>query len=157
MTKKVETYFDGDYRKPYDFVGALIVTEYMSGVINNYPREGDEMPFYTSDFYAGNNRTYRVYAKDKNLNTINITGATCVMTWREKKDDDNTLQKSTAVAAQGQITDATHGEMEFYFLPADTSELAIRQYVFDVKVVTSSSKEYTILEGVINLKQSVNN
>ena len=129
----------------------------MSGVINNYPREGDEMPFYTSDFYAGNNRTYRVYVKDKNLNTIKITGAVCYMTWREKKDDANTLQKSTAVAAQGQITDATHGEMEFYFLPVDTSELAIRQYVFDVKVVTSSSKEYTILEGVINLKQSVNN
>jgi len=154
---KIEAYFDGDYRKPYDFVGTITITEYMSGVINNYPREGDEMPFYTSDFYAGNNRTYRVYAKDKTLNTINITGATCVMTWRKTKDGSNVVQKSTAVAAEGQITDATHGEMEFYFVPADTSDLLARQYVFDVKVVTSDSKEYTILEGVINLKQPVNN
>ena len=153
---KIETFFDGDQRKPYDFVGTLIVTEYMSGVINNYPREDDEMPFYSSDFYAGNNRTYRVYAKDKNLNTINLTGAVCYMTWRETKDDENTLQKSTAVPAQGAITDATHGEMEFYFISADTSSLDIRQYVFDVKVVTSSLKGYTILEGVINLKQPVN-
>ena len=113
------------------------------------------MPFETIELYAGNNRTLRVYVKDDNLDVINVTGATGVLTVKKTKDSSAEFTKSTAIPAQGQIRSPDQGEMLFYIVPADTANLDVRQYVFDVKVTLSTGKAYTVLEGIINLQQPV--
>ena len=42
-----------------------------------------------------------------------------------------------------------------YLVPADTSALDIRQYVFDVRVTLATGKVYTVLDGTIDLQQPV--
>jgi hypothetical protein len=153
---RVEVFFDNEDRKPDDLVGFVEYEDYVCGIVDNYPRR-KTVPFYNFDIYAGNDKTYRVYVKDKDLNTINLTGATVVMTWRKTKDGSNIIQKSTANPSEGAITDPTHGEAMIYIVPPDTTSLEIRQYVFDVTVTVASGKVYTIAEGVINLLEPVNN
>ena len=66
------------------------------------------------------------------------------------------MKGTRAFSGEGAVTDPTHGEVEFYVVPADTVSLEIRQYVFDVTVTVASGKTYTILEGVLNLLEPVN-
>jgi hypothetical protein len=152
---KIEVFYDNEDRHPEDLVGELVYRECFSGIINNYPRR-KEVPFYSVRLYAGRDRTYRVYVKDNELNNINMTDGTAIMTIKETKDGTVVLQKSTANPSEGAVTDPTHGEVEFYVVPADTVSLEIRQYVFDVTVTVASGKTYTILEGVLNLLEPVN-
>lgn len=106
--------------------------------------------------YAGDDKTYVCYVKDRCLNPIDISNATCYFTVKVRKDDTApTIQKSTAVSGEGEIGAANKGEMYFYLVPADTSGLEIRQYVFDIKVVLSSGKVYTVAEGILNLNEPV--
>lgn len=114
------------------------------------------MPYYGIEMYADNDRTFRVYVKDGNLDIIGLTGATAVLTIKKTKASATaTITKSTANPAEGMIGAADEGEIFFYILPADTASIELRQYVFDVTVTLSSGKSYTVLEGTINLLQPV--
>lgn len=108
------------------------------------------------DVYAGSNRTLRVYITDPDLKIVNLTGATGVFTVKEDKSDlFPTIQKSTAIAGQGQIGSPDQGEMFFFLVPEDTEDLDIQQYVYDVRLILPSGKSYTVMEGLINLLQPV--
>jgi len=148
--------YDTSQLHPDDLTGVLVSEDKMCGIINRYPIRRTAVPYYAIEMYKKNNRTFRVYVKDADLNVINITGAVGIFTVKQSKDSTTTLiQKSTAVPAQGQIGAADEGEMFFYFVPADTLSLDARQYVFDVKITLSTGKVYTIAEGVIDLLQTV--
>ena len=146
-----------DYSKMYpcDLNGSLVAEIKMNGVINNYPVRRAAVPYYAIDMYSSDNRTFRVFVKTPDLNIVDLSGATGVMTVKTLKGGSVLISKSTAVPVQGQIGSADEGEMFFYFLPADTSSLDARQYVFDVSVTLVTGKQYTVLEGVINLIQPV--
>jgi len=114
------------------------------------------MAYESLQLYAGNNHTYHIYVKSRCMNDVDITGATGVLTWKSTKDGTVTFQKSTAVPGEGEIGAPTKGEMYFYLVPADTNTLEYRQYKFDVTLTMSDGKVYTVLEGVVTLKEPVN-
>lgn len=140
---------------PNDLTGGLVNYIDAYGIVNNYPLRRNAVPYESIDLFANNNRTFRVYVKDSDLNIINVTGCTGVFTIKKTKADAPQIIKSTAIPAQGAIGSPDQGELLFYILPADTVNLDIRQYVFDVRLILPSNATYTVLEGVINLQQPV--
>jgi hypothetical protein len=152
----VSVIYEARHLHPDDLMGELISDCRFTGIINNHPIRRRAVPYYGIEMYADNNRTFRVYVKDGNLDIIDLTGATGVFTMKVTKQSTTpSVQKSTAVAGEGQIGAADEGEMFFFIVPADTSSLDIRQYVFDVSVTLANGKSYTVLEGTINLLQPV--
>jgi hypothetical protein len=105
--------------------------------------------------YAKNNRTFRVYVKDADLNVVNVAGSTGIWTFKKTKADAALFTKSTAIPTQGAIGSPDQGELIFYIVPADTATLDIRQYVYDVRLTLPSGATYTVCEGVVNLLQPV--
>jgi len=115
------------------------------------------MPNYKIDLFAENDRTLAIYVKDKDSNVVDVTGATGVFTAKDKPGGSVVIQKTTSTASEGTIGAANKGEIFFYLVPSDTSSLdSDAQYDFDVKVTLSSGKAYTVLTGVLNLKQPIN-
>ena len=106
------------------------------------------------DVYIGNNRTLTYSARDPNLNVIDLTGGTLVLSVIDA-DGTTVISKSTAVGADGAITVPLDGSAEFYLLPADTSGLPIAQYTWKVVLTRADGKIYTNADGVLNLLQSV--
>ena len=151
----VDTIYDMTKMYPYDLTGILIKKTDMCGVVNNHPVRRRAVPYESIDLYAKNNRTFRVYVKDADLNIINVAGCTGIFTFKKTKHDAALFTKSTAIPAQGAIGSPDQGELLFYILPANTATLDIRQYVFDVRLILPSGATYTVLEGVINLQQPV--
>jgi hypothetical protein len=148
--------FDASQLHPDDLTGVLESESQLNGLVNNYPVGRSAVPFESMDLYAGSNRTLRVFVKTPDLNIVSLSGATGIFTVKTDKDASTaSFTKSTAVPAQGAIGSADQGEMFFYLVPADTSTLAIRQYVYDVRVTLSTGKTYTVIEGVINLLKAV--
>jgi len=152
----VEAIYDMTKMYPYDLTGILISEVTLCGVIDNYPIRRRAVPYESIELYANNNRTFRVYVKTPDLNVVNVAGATGVFTMKVTKDSDSPiLRKSTANPSEGEIGSPDAGELLFYIVPADTVNMSIRQYVFDVRVTLASGKTYAVLEGVVNLQQSV--
>ena len=151
----VEVLYDPAQLHPGELTGILVSETQMLGLINDRLLGRNGVPYEKIEIYADNNRTLRVYVKDENLNVINLTGATAVLTVKETKDGSTVFTKSTAISSEGQIGAADEGEIFFYIVPLDTASLEIRQYVFDVEVTLSSGKKYTVLEGLLDLLQPV--
>jgi hypothetical protein len=115
------------------------------------------VPFITIDLFRDNDRQLRFFARDPDLNVIDLTGATCIFSVKESKEDTSfAFQLSTAVPADGMIGAADEGEAFFFVKPSDTAGLSICQYVYDVQVTLGNGKIYTTVEGYLNLKLPVN-
>jgi len=152
----VEALYDMSKMYPYDLNGILVSEISLCGIIDNYPIRRRAVPYESIDLCANNNRTFRVYVKTPNLDVVNVAGATGVFSIKVTKDSSSpVIKKSTANPSEGAIGSPDAGELFFYIVPSDTVNLDIRQYVFDVRVTLSSGKTYTVVEGVINLQQSV--
>ena len=148
--------YDASQLHPDDLTGELTSETRVCGIVNNYPVGRRAVPYEEIQLYAGSNRTLRVFVKTPDLNIVDLTGALGVMTVKTDKDAAVALiAKHTNVPAEGQIGAANQGEMFFYLVPADTSSLDIRQYVFDVRVTLSGGKTYTVLDGTIDLQKPV--
>ena len=151
-----EVFYDTSKLHPYDLNGVLVVENVLYGIIDNYPARRKAVPYQAIELYNKNNRTLRVYVKTADLNVVNTAGSVGLLTVKESKDSSAPVfTKSTNNPAEGAIGSPDQGELLFYIVPADTVNLDIRQYVFDVRVTLSSGKVYTVLEGVINLQQSL--
>jgi len=150
-----EAIIDVSKLHPGEVTGILISETKMCGMVNYYTAGRRTVPHYKIDIYADNNRTIRIYVKDDDLNVVDLTGASAILTVKQTKDTAVLFTKSTAVPAEGAIGAADEGEIFFYLLPADTASLDIGQYVFDVKVTLSGGNEYTVVEGIFNLLQPV--
>jgi len=119
--------------------------------------EKSAMAYKNLDLYKGNNKQYVCYVKDRTLTAIDISNAVCTLTVkREKSDVSPTFQKSTNVPGEGEIGAANKGEFYFYIVPADTTSLETRQYVFDIKIAMPTATLYTVAEGVIYMREPVN-
>jgi hypothetical protein len=152
----IDVLYSTDSMPDADLVGILVAETKWVGRVNNLPLRRRAVPYEALDIYKSSDRTIRMYVRDGDLNVINLTGATCVLTVKLLKSDSvATIQKSTANASEGLIGAADNGECFFYLVPADTSSLDIAQYVFDVRITLSSGKTYTVLEGVMNLLENV--
>jgi hypothetical protein len=152
----IEFLYDTSKLHPYDLNGILTIENKLCGIINSHPPERKAMPYDVIELVARNDRTFRVYVKDDDLNVINVAGATGFLTVKKTTDDAAVMfSKSTAIPAQGTIGSPDQGELLFYIVPADTANLDIRQYVFDVRVTLASGKTYTVLNGVINLVKNL--
>lgn len=153
----VEVLYDFARGAGCDLLGTVVRETKLCGIVNNCPLRRRVVPFESIDIFANNDRQLRVVATDPNLNVVDITGATGVFTVKYAKDDATpTIQKSTAVPAEGMIGAADEGEMFFFLVPSDTDSLDICQYIFDVRLTLSDGKTYTIVEGLMNLLQPVN-
>lgn len=152
----IEVLYDTGSLPECDLVGVVTAETQFCGVINNCPLRRRKVPFYSLDLYQDNNRRLRVYIRDGDMNIVNLTGATCVLTVKLTKDDAiAVIQKSTSISGEGEIGSADQGECFFYIEPSDTSSLDIAQYVFDVSVTLSDGSYYTAIDGVLNLQQRV--
>jgi len=155
-------YKSNDPTEPWELAGQLDYRVKWCGLISVYPvhltRKVPTVPFYHLDIYAANDKTITVYVKDKDLNVINLAGARAVFTVRKTKDSPTVLiQKDTANPSEGEIGSPNWGEIFFYIVPADTSGLDQQEeYVFDVRVQVASGKVYTVLEGIMLLREPVN-
>lgn len=148
--------YDASALHPDDLTGIMVSETQLCGVVNNYPVGRAAVPFEPMDIYAGSDRTLRVFVKTPDLNIVNLTGAQGLLTVKtDKSATVPSITKTTLVGAQGQIGSPDQGEMFFYLVPTDTSALAIRQYVYDVRLTLLTGKTYTVLEGVINLQKAV--
>lgn len=147
-------YYVDRFNQPEDLVGYVHVVDEMKGIIDPYP--GGLIMKYNLTLFMGNNKVYRVYVRDRDLNPIDVTGGIGVMTVKATTADTAVITKRTDNPSQGTIGSPDMGEILFIIVPADTSSLAERQYVFDVKFKTSSGSTYTVVEGILNLKKPVN-
>ena len=148
--------YDASKLHPDDLTGILTSETRMCGIVNNYPVGRRVVPYEEIQLYASDNRTLRVFVKTPNLDIVDLTGAVGVLSVRTEKGAVATVVvKHTNVPAEGQIGAANEGEMFFYLVPADTSALDIRQYVFDVRVTLLTGKVYTVLDGTIDLQKPV--
>lgn len=143
--------FDIDFiaGEPEEMNGALIYREIFEIVLDRFTRT-KPMTFQNLFLYAGNDKEYIVYVKDRDLVPIDLTGASAVMTFRESKSNPD-----VSLEVDGVISIPTEGEVRFTLVPEDTATLSIRQYVFDVKITTATSKVFTVIDGVLTLKQGV--
>lgn len=142
-------------RNAEELIGELQYKECFVGQTDSYPGRSRVL-FQNLTLYAGDNKTYVVYVKDRDGNPVLVSGAVAVLTWRRAKGEALVFQKSTAVAGEGEIGAANKGEVFFYLVSADTSAIEKdRQYVWDIAVTLSSGKRYTVLEGVTTLRSTV--
>ena len=141
---------------PGELLGVLVARTNAVGIIDNKPVRRRAVPYTKFDLYSGDDRELRVYVKDGDLDIINLTGATVVLTVKKTKGGAVLFSKSTANPTEGTIGSPDEGEAIFYIVPADTSSLdSPDQYVYDVEVTTAAGKKYTVLEGLINLLEPV--
>jgi len=146
------SYYDIDKLHPFDLTGILVYEDVFNGVLDNFELPGGRtVPYEVIDLVQGDNRTVKVYVKDRNMDIVNLAGATAWFAARMTADGSNVIQKSTANPSQGQIGAADEGEILFYIVPSDTNQLAIRQYLWYVNVMLQNGKSYTVVNGVLNL------
>ena len=68
-------------------------------------------------------------------------------------DSEASLQKIVTTFAD--TTAGTSGVAAIELLPADTASLEAREYDFDIAVMTSDSKSYTVMKGKLDLQYDV--
>ena len=68
-------------------------------------------------------------------------------------DSEASLQKIVTTFAD--TTSGTSGVAAIELLPADTASLEAREYDFDIAVITSDSKSYTVMKGKLDLQYDV--
>lgn len=78
----------------------------------------------------------------------NITGATIAFTMKKDKSSnkDADVVKTTADAAEVDLTDPSNGVAEIYLLPADTTYLEPGLYDFDVRMKVSGGTQSVIVK-----------
>ena len=159
MSKKVilDVFYNIDDMHPFDLNGVLVYENTYDGLVNNIPsNKVKKVPFENLFVTQGDDRTLRIYVKDPNNEVINLTGATALLTFRESsRSADSSIELSTDISAEGMIGSADRGEIFFFLIPDNTDTLELRQYVWDCRVTLSSGKTYTVLNGVMDLGNSV--
>jgi len=106
--------------------------------------------------YKGDSRTLEVTVTDTSGAAVDITGYTMKFTVKKSEaDTTNTIQKTTTLATEIDLTDPANGIAEVYLLPADTLNLKAGTYVYDVEVTTDTSKVYTVIKSTFVIVEDV--
>lgn len=105
----------------------------------------------------GQAKTLGLTVVDGQGKPYNLTGATVIMTVKESAESQNVLiRKTSETPTQAIITSPREGLAQIFLMPSDTKNLSIKQYVFDVWVVTADGKPYPVVEeSILELKPSI--
>lgn len=97
------------------------------------------------EMVRGTTKTLSLDVQDEDGDVFDLTGVTIWFTMKKVITDiDFVVQKKSDVLAQITITDAKAGECEIYLLPDDTKLLDVREYVFDIWLVTMTGARYLV-------------
>lgn len=111
---------------------------------------------YYFEMFRGDNADVEVTLTDVNNTALNLTGGLVEMTARYAYDGTALFEKSTAVAAEGVITNPTAGVVTFYIVPDDTKDLTEETtLVYDVRATLQSGKKHTGGVGTFLIKLNV--
>ena len=107
----------------------------------------------------GDGRTYRlqVFTDDTKATVKDITGSTVRFTVKEKNADADpgVLQLTSANVAQIEIDDPGNGKAKIFVKNAQTQDLEIRSYIYDVQVVSSGGEVRTVVGGNFSITEDV--
>ena len=96
-----------------------------------------------------------VYTDSTRTVRFDLTSSVLTFTVKAKETDTaNLIQKTSASAAEIEITNAAQGEATIKLIPSDSEDLTQRAYVFDVRLV-KAGKTYTIKKDYINFLQKI--
>lgn len=106
------------------------------------------MPTNTNlSIVSGDNKTYRLTLQeyiDGTATAINLTGGSVLFTVKESCDDTSaTIQKNSDVVGEITLVTPASGIVDVFLVPADTSSLTAKVYVFDVQATISSGEVIT--------------
>ena len=109
------------------------------------------------EIVRGTSKTLDVTVLDEDGDPFDLTGATIWFTVKKVISDEfAVIQKKSDVPAEIVITDARAGTCEIYLLPDDTRLLDVREYVFDIWVVTAAGARYLVAgPSTLELQNSV--
>lgn len=94
----------------------------------------------------GTSRTIELAVFDINDKVVDLTGAKIVMTVKLVATDANPLfMKSSEFSTQAEVVLPRQGKARIYISPADTQNLAPKQYVFDIWALLASGRRYAVV------------
>ncbi len=107
--------------------------------------------------YRYNDSTLRFECRDSNNKIIPLTGARVILVVKSAFNaEEDFIRKDTANPLQGAIYNASKGLVDFYILPADTTDVVQETtYVYDVTAFISG-KRYTGAVGNFIVQMNVN-
>lgn len=110
------------------------------------------------DVVRGTSRTLSLTVSDSHGDAVDLTGSRVVFTvkCRASEVDPEIFKDSANGALEVAITGPTLGQAEVYIQPADTHNLTVGKYVFDVWVILVSGERHLVVgPGEFNVKQGV--
>jgi hypothetical protein len=113
--------------------------------------------------FLRDDRTLDVSANyESDGSVVNLTGAKVWFTVKDRTSDADAqahIMKRNAAAGGSDseilITNPTGGAIEIYLVPADTENMNPGTYQYDVQVILSNGKTYTIARSQITFKEDV--
>lgn len=110
--------------------------------------------------YKGDNYTAEVTVVDENGSAVNITGSGVIFTVRPSLDSaDITFQRKNLAAGgdatQIEMTDPANGVFKLYIVPANTSGITSKTYVYDFQVTLATGEVYTVIQSTLEIEEDV--
>ena len=97
----------------------------------------------------GESKTLRLTVRDKEKNTVDLTGATIYFTVKTNTGASNAvIFKSSATSAEAEIDPdqvTNRGIGRFFLSPSDTATLAPGKYVYDVWVELAGGDRHAVI------------
>lgn len=104
--------------------------------------------------YRGDSRTLRVTVTSGG-SPVDLTGYSIAFTVRPDEDADAVITKSSADPTEINITDAANGRLEIYLQPADTENLQLRSYDYDVEITSPTGVVSTVVVGTLTILKDI--
>ena len=108
------------------------------------------LPKNAVQIVRGTSKTLQLAVTDPQSKPVNLTGATIIMTVKNRVEDQkNIFQKTTADPTQVKITDSFGGIAQIFIQPTDTQFRDVKEYVFDVWVILPSGARYDVIPPTV--------
>ena len=121
-----------------------------------------DMPYLTTaanslTLVRGATKTIELTVLDDAGEAFDLTSAELWFTVKKFISDETfVIQKRSTNVTEIAITSACEGKASIYLLPVDTFNLAVREYTFDIWVVTSLGARYLVVgPSTLDLQDSV--
>lgn len=106
------------------------------------------------EFKAGKNYDIKLTYRDNNGVAISITGATGKLVFQKTLSSPSASGTVTAVLGSGT------GEIEYKFVPADSSSLLAAEknfetYMYEAEMTLTSGETYTLIEGTLTITRAI--
>lgn len=108
----------------------------------------------------GDSRTLRATVTDGDGVAVNIDDSSIIFSLKEQIFDTDYIFQKKNLAASGSdseilIIDGPGGIFDIFILPADTQNIEIGTYEYDVQVTTVANKVYTVVLGEFQITEEV--